>query len=96
MWQTVKNRVREMIATAVALAFFLATFLLHTSTLQDVQGTRTFYLYSPSSQAKIQTTLSLLDVFYVEGESVFIACENTFNAYLLYPFTLCTWPSAER
>ncbi len=40
------------------------------------KGERTFYLHSPSSQAKMQSSLSLLDIARVRGESVLVAEEE--------------------
>lgn len=38
--------------------------------LKDIEGVRTFYLYSASSQAKQVSTLRFEEVFSVKGESV--------------------------
>ena len=46
------------------------------SKLSHLSGARLFYLYSPSSQATIKEKLSLLDCFFIKGESVSLVLEN--------------------
>ena len=59
-----------LVATALALAFGLGVFLHNTSSLSVLEGERTYYLYSPSSQAQMKDTLSVTDAFFLTGESV--------------------------
>ena len=59
-----------LVATALALAFGVGVFLHNASTLSVLEGERTYYLYSPSSQAQMKDTLSVTDAFFLTGESV--------------------------
>ncbi len=68
------KRVKNCIHTflAIALALFVGLCLLGTGATRfsTLQGERTFYLDSPSSQATATSSLSLLDIFRVRGESI--------------------------
>ncbi len=46
------------------------------SKLSHLSGERLFYLYSPSSQATIKPRLSILDCFFVQGESVRVSLDG--------------------
>ncbi len=77
LWQ----RIKYFFATALSLAIALvcAPFVWGTGATRfpALEGERTYYLYSKSSQATIKTTLSLLDCGNVKGESVrFLKTEN--------------------
>lgn len=62
------------ICTLVSIVVCLSAFVIFQGAkacrLGEIEGKRTFYLYTPSSQATQKTTLDFLDVFHVQGESV--------------------------
>ena len=64
-------KVATVLKTASALCLSCALFavLLFFNTLPTGQGESEYYLYSPSSQAKIKETLSFSDLPFVEGRS---------------------------
>ena len=68
--ERLKNHLKMLVATALALAFGVGVFLHNASTLSVLEGERTYYLYSPSSQAQMKDTLSVTDAFFLTGESV--------------------------
>jgi hypothetical protein len=70
MREWIKNGARLIFAcmTAGALAFGL--FLFNAFSLNDLDGAHTYYLYSPSSQAQMQTVLCPFDALFLTGESV--------------------------
>ena len=57
-------------ATLVGLVVLLGARCFSVCRLSRVDGERTFYLYSLSSQALCKKTLTCTDVFFVRGESV--------------------------
>ena len=67
-------RLKQFFNTAFALCsacFFALSFLCaRACKLKETQGTRTFYLQSPSSCARQTEQLKLFEVFFVQGESV--------------------------
>ena len=67
-------RIKICISTCLALIFFLCALLFVWGTNVDrfsaLEGERTFYLHSSSSQALIKRELSLRDVGKIRGESV--------------------------
>ncbi len=73
-------RLKNFIATTGAL--LLALFLLlciwvpSRDTFHGIEGKRTYYLYSPSSQATIKNSLTLREFFSVRGESVEISLQE--------------------
>lgn len=79
--ERLKNHLKMLVATALALAFGVGVFLHNASTLSVLEGERTYYLYSPSSQAQMKDTLSVTDAFFLTGESVcfFVAAEDKEN-----------------
>ena len=73
-------RLKNCIGTALALLLALGA-LLFTQSLQvcrfgDIEGKRSFYMRSPSSQALVKEELFLWEFFEVEGESVVFVCED--------------------
>lgn len=65
------------IAAAVALTAALAcSRCAYVCRLSALQGARTFYLYTPSSQAVCKSSLGVRDVFYVTGEAVRFSWEE--------------------
>ncbi len=70
-------RLKNFIATAgallLALLLLLCVWTLSSDTFHGLEGERTYYLYSASSQATIKESLSLREIFAVEGESVQIS-----------------------
>lgn len=71
--ERLKNHLKMLVATALALAFGVGVFLHNASTLSVLEGERTYYLYSSSSQAQMKDTLSVTDAFFLTGESVCFA-----------------------
>ena len=66
----------------LACSFFIVTaFVVRSATVckfADIQGERTFYLRSASSNAWTKSELGFFDCFRVQGESVcFVAKKNT-------------------
>lgn len=74
------NRLRAfvalLVAVSVSLLFGFATRARRVSKFADISGERVFYLYSASSQAKCVSSLSVLDMFCVKGESVAFVSET--------------------
>lgn len=62
--------VYTILATAICLGCFWLIRMGNVSRLSALEGERTFFLDSASSQALIKTELSALDVFRIKGESV--------------------------
>lgn len=66
--------VKQFLCTAFALCaacVFVVSFLCgNACKLSGLQGARTFYLQTPSSQARQTERLKPLDIFFVQGESV--------------------------
>ncbi|MBQ9729049.1 MAG: YwmB family TATA-box binding protein [Clostridia bacterium] len=69
-----------LLAVIIALAICFAVMIVGVCKLGSLQGERTFYLYSASSQAKTTKTLGLSDVFHVQGESVHFALLKSMSA----------------
>lgn len=65
-----KRFMATLAATLVAVATLLSARCFSVCRLSRLDGERTFYLYSASSQALCKKTLSFTDVFFVQGESV--------------------------
>ena len=67
-------RAKDFLKTAVAIALLFAVGIVliasRLSAFPTLSGVRTYYLYSPSSQAQIKWELALSDLFSVTGESV--------------------------
>ena len=63
---------------ALALSFFVLFVIqgLQISRFSWIEGERSFYLKSPSSQAVIKKQLSLWECFEIKGESVRFLCED--------------------
>lgn len=74
-------RLKNFLLTLTAVAFTLVAACAvkagNVCKLQDIEGERTFYLNSPSSQALQAQTLRLSEFFSVKGESVCFTVENT-------------------
>ena len=64
------NRLRNFIAYMVACILAVLVFLFNAFPLSAIEGEHTYYLYSPSSQAKIKSTLDVKDALFIKGESV--------------------------
>ena len=73
MWKTLRNGIRNAVAAALALLFLFGVFLQNACALRGLRGERAFYLYSASSQARIQSELQVQDAFFLTGESVLLA-----------------------
>jgi len=68
------SKCKRAICTLLSIAVCLSAFVVFQSAkvcrLSAIQGQRTFYLYSLSSQATQKQTLKFSDLFRVQGESV--------------------------
>ena len=73
-------RLKNCIATAFSLCTALAVLLcmqsLQVCRLGEIEGKRSFYMRSPSSQAVIKEQIYPWEIFEVEGESVLFTCED--------------------
>ena len=99
MWfLRLKNCIRTVVALLCALLLFAFAQLLRMGRFADVDGERTFYLYSSSSQAAAKESLFIWELFYVQGESVRFACvdrEQTLGEILnKYDAVVCFVESA--
>ncbi len=75
-WQALKNFMRTAGALCAAGIVLLCVWCLRATRFAGIEGDRSFYLYSASSQAQIKDSLSLRDLFHLEGESVSFALEE--------------------
>ncbi len=75
-FKRVKNCINTLLSMAVALLVGLCFLGVRATRFPTLKGERTFYLDSPSSQAKAVSALSLLDAFRVRGESVLLGEEE--------------------
>ena len=71
-----KNFIKTTLALALVLIFVVFTRTVCVSRFSQVEGERTFYLRSASSQAGIKERLHVTDLFSVKGESISFACES--------------------
>lgn len=65
-----KQYLRLFFALVLAVTFALAVRMANVCKLSALQGERTFYLYSASSQCAQTSRLALSDIPFVRGESV--------------------------
>ena len=65
-----KNVCKTAFAVLVCLAIGSGFFIRNALALRELEGERTFYLHSVSSQGLIKTGLGVLDLPYRTGESV--------------------------
>ena len=84
MWQTLKNGIRNVCAVMLTAVFLAGILLQNACVLRRLRGERNFYVYSASSQAKMQTALQPLDVFFKTGESVWL--DEPIDAYALMQY----------
>ncbi len=75
-FRQIKAIVRTVVAVGLALVILAFAQGLGTTRFSDLEGKRSYYLRSSSSQAEIKTELSPLDFFSLTGESVTFACDN--------------------
>lgn len=66
----VRRFLRICLAVVIALGCCVAVKSLHFNRLADMEGKRTYFLDSASSQGLQKETLSLLDITRVKGECV--------------------------
>ncbi len=66
----IKTCLNTFLALLLAVSVGLCAWGMRATRLSSLKGERTFYLDSPSSQANIKSTLCLLDIARVRGESV--------------------------
>ena len=71
-----KNLIKTALSLALALVFVVFSRALCVSRFSKIEGERTFYLYSASSQALQKDSLAFWDIFSVKGESVRFACKG--------------------
>lgn len=93
--------ITALVSLALVCLFALGFYAANVSKLGEIAGERTFYLDSPSSQGVRKGSLSLLDIFRVEGESVRFArteeteeeivarIRDTYGAKLLFSESAC-------
>lgn len=65
-----KNFIRMLTALVLAVGVLFALRLGQVSRFSAIDGKRTFYLYSASSQAVIKQKITPLELFFVKGECV--------------------------
>ena len=70
LWKLVKGLVSLLTAAAIAVAIGLGIYMLNACKLRAIEGERTFYLDSDSSQGLRKTELELRDYARITGESV--------------------------
>ena len=73
-------RLKNCIATGFALLTAFAVLLcmqsLQVCRFGELEGKRSFYMRSPSSQAMVKESIFPWELFEVEGESVVFPCED--------------------
>lgn len=67
---------KTLLALFVAACALFVFVCARASAFPFLQGERTYYLYSASSQAKIVKEYEFFDTFFVQGESVFMEVER--------------------
>ena len=65
-----KQRLALFTALLIACAVAAGVRISNALPLSSLKGTHTYYTYSPSSQAQVQTKLNGLDFLHLQGESV--------------------------
>ena len=79
-----KNSARIFFALFVCTALLLLFSLLSVSKFPDLDGKRTFFLDSASSQGLRKDCISILDIFRVKGECVRLdACQYNAESLLV-------------
>ncbi len=71
-----KNLIGALVAFAVGVVALFFVWGTGATRFPDLQGERTYYLRSASSQALIKTRLTPLDFPLVRGESVRFSCDE--------------------
>ena len=71
-----KNCIRTIVAMGIFFSVLFCVACLRCIRFSDIEGERTLYLYSPSSQAVMKGDIAPLDLFFVKGESVSFSCED--------------------
>ena len=66
----IKRFFATVFATVIALVFMVCASAIHTCKFSAIEGERTFYLHSKSSQGLRKQSLSIGDIPYIRGESV--------------------------
>ena len=67
-----KQRLALFTALLIACAVLGSVRVANALPLSSLNGAHTYYTYSPSSQAQVQTKLNGLDFLHLQGESVTI------------------------
>lgn len=78
-----KESLTLLLATLLTSALFGGVKSAHALRLSGLEGKHTYYTYSASSQAKMQTQLHGLDVFHLKGESVELSLKSDSNMQAL-------------
>lgn len=76
-WFRLKNFISTLAAFFTAAVILVGIWGARISRLSDIEGERTFYLYSPSSQGLRAEELRVRDFPNVKGESVRFAVQGT-------------------
>ena len=71
-----KNFISTVVALILALSFLLSVQSLQISRFAGLEGKRSFYLKSPSSQAVVKESLTPWEFFELEGESILFPCTD--------------------
>ena len=77
MWWILKRVCSVVFAIVCACTVGMMLYASNVCKLKAIDGKRTFYLYSASSQASMVSTLTLDKIFSVRGESVRFPLQNT-------------------
>ena len=75
-YMRLKNCIATVLALLLAFGALLFTQSLQVCRLGEIEGKRSFYMRSPSSQAVIKEEIYPWEIFEVEGESVLFTCED--------------------
>ena len=70
IFRALNNFIKLTLALILSLAFCFCAKAAHLSRLSFLQGERTYYLDSASSQSLTKSKLAAWDIFRVQGESV--------------------------
>ena len=70
LWWRLKNFTKGFCCLCLVAAFGMVTYALNACKLRSLDGERTFYLYSASSQGLKKSELTLRDFSNICGESV--------------------------
>ncbi len=72
LWRVIKGTVRTAIALAIFACAVLFVWGMGATRFSSLDGRRSYYLGSPSSQAEIKEKITFADFGQIKGESVFL------------------------